>query len=113
MFIQKNCNKIDENKKPIQARKAAEVWFTFRLTVLSFLVNITSLVYILFFSKTGIEYAAKGGLLLVSTLGLDEIMYFLFINLGTFENELISLERCESFMNLEPEAGYINYIKNR
>ena len=40
-------------------------------------------------------------------------MYFLFSNLGAFETELISIERCESFMSLEPEAGYLQYIKNR
>ena len=40
-------------------------------------------------------------------------MYFLFNNLGALESELISIERCESFMNLEPEHGYIQYLKNR
>jgi hypothetical protein len=53
------------------ARKAAEVWFTFRLTILSFLINLSSLTYVLFFSKTGVQYAAEGALLLVSTLGFD------------------------------------------
>jgi hypothetical protein len=88
-FFQINCNKINDNKKPIVAKKAAEVWFTLRLTVLSFLINFTSLTYILFFSQDGsntADFAAKGSLLLVVTLGFDEIMYFLFTNLGTFEN---------------------------
>lgn len=40
-------------------------------------------------------------------------MYFLYVNMNTFENELISIERCESFMNLDPEAGYALYMKNR
>jgi ATP-binding cassette subfamily C (CFTR/MRP) protein 2 len=116
MFFQNNCEKINENKKPIIARKAAEVWFTFRLTLLSFLINVTSLVYVLFFAvkaENTVDFAAKGSLLLVSTLGFDEIMYFLFINLGTFDSELISVERCEAFMKLEPENGYKLYLKNR
>lgn len=64
---------------------------------------MTSLAYVLFFADKGsnsADIAAKGSLLLVSTLGFDEIMYFLFINLGTFDAELVSLERCEAFMSL-------------
>lgn len=116
MFFHKNCEKINDSKKPILARKAAEVWFTFRLTLLSFLINMTSLTYILFFTTKEVdatEAAAEAGLLLLCSLGFDEIMYFLYVNLNTFENELISIERCEAFMNLEPERGYIQYIKNR
>jgi ABC-type multidrug transport system fused ATPase/permease subunit len=116
MFFQKNCEKINENKKPIIARKAVEVWFTFRLTIVSFLINITSLTYILFFSVKNdneVEAAANAGLLLMMSLAMDEIMYFLYVNMNTFENELISIERCESFMSLEPEGGYVQYLKNR
>lgn len=74
MFFHKNCEKINENKKPIIARKAAEVWFTFRLTILSFLINLTSLAYILFYttkSSDATEAAAKAGLLLLCSLGFD------------------------------------------
>jgi len=49
MFFQKNCEKINENKKPVLARKACEVWFTFRLTLISFIINFAALIYILFF----------------------------------------------------------------
>jgi hypothetical protein len=74
------------------------------------------LAYILFFttkSSDTTEAAADAGLLLMCSLGMDEIMYFLYVNLNTFENELISIERCESFMSLEPEGGYVQYLKNR
>lgn len=113
MFMQNNCFKIDENKKPIMVRKAVEVWFTFRLMLCSFLINITSLVYVLFFLDPSFKNASNGALLLVCSLGFDEIMYFLFSNLGALETELISIERCESFMDLEPEGGYVNYLRNR
>lgn len=116
MFFHKNCEKINENKKPIVARKATEVWFTFRLTIVSFLINISSLAYILFFTTKSTDTtaaAADAGLLLMCSLGIDEIMYFFYVNLNNFENELISIERCESFMNLEPEGGYVQYLKNR
>jgi ATP-binding cassette, subfamily C (CFTR/MRP), member 1 len=113
MFMQKNCHKIDENKKPIMVRKAVEVWFTFRLMLCSFIINLTTLVYVLFFLTPSFDNASKGALLLVCSLGFDEIMYFLFSNLGAFETELISIQRCETFMNLEPEIGYVQYLKNR
>jgi ATP-binding cassette subfamily C (CFTR/MRP) protein 1 len=48
MFIHNNCMKIDENKKPIMARKAVEVWFTLRLMLLSFMMAFTGLAYSLF-----------------------------------------------------------------
>lgn len=104
MFFHKNCEKINENKKPIVARKGVEVWFTYRLTLISWIVNLTSLTYILFYSthtsESSVIAAANAGLLLICSLGMDEIMYFLYVNLNNFENELISIERCESFMNL-------------
>ena len=113
MFMQNNCQKIDDNKKPIMVRKAVEVWFTFRLMLCSFLINITTLVYVLFFLGSTFEDASRGALLLVCSLGFDEIMYFLFSNLGAFETELISIQRCESFMDLKPEGGYVQYLSNR
>lgn len=100
--MQKNCIKIDSNKKPVMARKAVEVWFTFRLMACSMLINLATLIYILFFQTPTPEHASNGALLLVVSLGFDEVMYFLFNNLGAFESELIAIERCESFMNLVP-----------
>lgn len=114
--MQNNCLKVDENKKPIVARKAVEVWFTLRLMVCSFLINFGALIYVLFFIGdlyTPYETASRGSLLLISALGYDEVVYFLFNNLGALESELISIERCESFMDLEPEHGYVQYLKNR
>ena len=92
------------------AKKAAEVWFTMRLTFLSFIINISALVLVLF---TNMADPSKASLLLVVSLGFDEITYFLYTNQSAFENELISLERCESFMDLTPERGYVEYLKNR
>ena len=69
--MQNNCFKIDENKKPIMVRKAVEVWFTFRLMLCSFIINLTSLVYVLFFLSASFQHASIGALLLVVTLGFD------------------------------------------
>lgn len=91
-------------------RKAAEVWFTMRLTILSFIINVSALVIVLF---TDVADPSKASLLLVVSLGFDELTYFLFTNQSNFENELISLERCETFMDLAPERGYVEYLNNR
>jgi hypothetical protein len=76
MFIHNNCMKIDENKKPIMARKAVEVWFTLRLMLLSFMMAFTGLAYSLFW-PTGntpadlYSRASKGALLTFNCLGID------------------------------------------
>ena len=73
MFFKNNSDKIDSNKKPIIACKATEVWFTIRLTLLSFIINMTALAYVLFgiAKSTHIEAPAQGALLLICTLGFD------------------------------------------
>jgi ATP-binding cassette, subfamily C (CFTR/MRP), member 2 len=71
MFMNNNCIKIDENKKPIVARKAIEVWFTFRLMLCSFLIYVVTLTYILFYLEPSFDNASIGALLLVSTFGYD------------------------------------------
>jgi hypothetical protein len=52
-------------------------------------------------------------LLLVMATAFDELTYYYITNSSYFENELISFERCESFMHLTPEKGYVEYLKNR
>lgn len=109
-FFLKNCHKINENKKPQTARKAVEVWFTLRLTFLSFIINIGALSFVLF---TDNPVPANSCLLLAMSLGFDELTYYYIMNLSNFENELISFERCSAFMYLKPEVGYVEYLKNR
>lgn len=67
-FFLKNCLKINENKKPQTARKAVEVWFTIRLTFLSFIINIGSISFVLF---KEIPEPAKACLLLAMALAFD------------------------------------------
>ncbi len=81
-----------------------------RLTFLSFIINVSALSIVLF---TNIADPSKASLLLCVSLGFDEITYFLLTNQSNFETELISLERCETFMKLNPERGFVDYLKNR
>ena len=80
-FFVRNCIKINENKKPAMAKKAAEVWFTMRLTMLSFIINVSALIIVLF---TNLADPSKASLLLVVSLGFDEVTYFLYTNQCTF-----------------------------
>ena len=95
-----NCIKIDENKKPVLARKAVEVWFTLRLMLLSYMITFAVLAYSLFWPAEGdatyqlYQKASKASLLTCNGIAFDEIMYFLFTNLGILDSELISIERC-------------------
>lgn len=82
-FFVKNCIKVNENKKPAIAQKAAEVWFTMRLTFLSFIINISSSSLVLF---TSLVAPAQASLLLCMSLGFDEITYFFLTNQANFEN---------------------------
>jgi hypothetical protein len=59
-----------------------------RLTFLSFIINVSALSIVLF---TNIADPSKATLLLVVSLGFDEISYFYLTNQSNFENELISL----------------------
>lgn len=91
-FFLKNCIKINENKKPQLAKKAAESWFIIRLTFLSFIINISALSFVLFGDTSG--DTSRACLLLVMSMSFDEITYFYITNFSNFQNEIISLERC-------------------
>jgi hypothetical protein len=67
-FFVKNCIKINENKKPMIAQKAAEVWFTMRLTFLSFIINVSSASIVLF---TTMVAPSQAPLLLCMAVGFD------------------------------------------
>lgn len=67
-FFVKNCIKINENKKPTIAQKAAEVWFTMRLTFLSFIINVSSASIVLF---TTMVAPSQAPLLLCMSVGFD------------------------------------------
>lgn len=72
---------MNENKKPCIVKKAAEAWFTMRLTFLSFIINVTALFIVLF---TNIADPSKSSLLLVLTLAFDELAYLLLTNQSSF-----------------------------
>ena len=46
-------------------------------------------------------------------LSYDEITLLVCKNLGNFESELSSIQNCEKFMEIDPEKGYIQYLKHR
>lgn len=48
MFMGKNCAKIDDNKKPTKDKKALDMWFILRMTVISLITTYGGIAYALF-----------------------------------------------------------------
>lgn len=80
-----------------------ESWFALRLALLSFIINMTALGYSIL---SGNENGSLAGLLLTySSLLNDDIIGFAF-SYAYVELKMISIERVNTFAQLEPEIGY-------
>jgi hypothetical protein len=51
------------------------------------------------------------GLLLAYSFTIDENVINLTYSLATLENKMVSVERVAKFMDIEPETGYVDYVK--
>lgn len=90
------------------SREAMESWFSLRLALLSFLINLSALAYSILSSN---ENASLVGLLLTyASILTDDIIGFSF-SYANLELKMISVERVMTFTQLEPEPGYIEYCK--
>ena len=78
------------------------------MTVISFITTYTGVAYALFWpsdsSSPEATYnsASKASLLVLIIVGFDEFTYYFIANLGSLDTELQSIERCETFMDLDP-----------
>ena len=80
-----------------------ESWFALRLSLLSFVINMTALGYSIL---SGNENGSLAGLLLTySGMLNDDIIGFAF-SYAYVELKMISIERVNTFAKLEPEIGY-------
>ena len=90
------------------AREATSSWFSIRLAMMTFLINITAIGYLLF---SGNENASLLGLLLAYAMNLNENILLVLFNFADLEIHMISLERVLNFTKIEPEKGYKKYMK--
>lgn len=73
----KNCLKIDDNKRTTKDKKALDVWFILRMTVLSFITTFGAIAYALFWPLDSddpqalVQRASNSTLLVVTSVGLD------------------------------------------
>lgn len=86
------------------------MWFSIRIASITTIVNFSALLYILVIAEVRPD---MGTLLVFMLFGFEEITYIMFSNLASFENDLVSIERCQSFDGVPPEKGYALYLKNR
>lgn len=78
-------------------------WFTVRLSLLSLLVLLPSIIINLFFSQTGAGLFALLTRYLLTLVG--DVGDFLD-NLSNTENTMVAFERCGFFLEVQPESGY-------
>ena len=103
-YLEKEYSKyLDEFQKNSVNNDAASQWFSLRLTLMSNLVVIPSLLLAVFVMGTS---PGKFALLLRYILFTVGDIDNLLSSYSNFENRLVSLERCTYFTNVIPEVGY-------
>lgn len=95
---------IDENYKNQIMLQAVRSWFGIRVELLSLLIIIPGFFFSLWFGKEPGLFAVLLGYILKITEDIGSLM----LNISNTENRFISFERCNYFVDLEPEKGYHN-----
>lgn len=80
-----------------------ENWLSFRLSLVSFLVNMTAIAYGIFSSN---ENGPLVGLLLAYSLSIDQDLLNMIFSYTFLETKMIALERALQFTKISPENGY-------
>jgi ATP-binding cassette subfamily C (CFTR/MRP) protein 2 len=101
--LQEYTKHLDEFQKNSLTGDACGRWFTIRLTLLCNFVIIPSLFLAVFYLGTS---AGKFALLIRYLLFTISDVDNLLDTAASFENRIISLERCLYFVGVEPEVGY-------
>lgn len=89
--------KIETNKRARITKEALGSWFSVRLTILSFTVNLFAIGFCLLGSTTDPSLA---GLLLAYALNLSDDIISLTFSWANLETRMISVERIFNFMKI-------------
>jgi ABC-type multidrug transport system fused ATPase/permease subunit len=107
-FITNQINRVDKNKQIRLTKDGLEGWFAQRLSLLSFAVNMAAIAFCLLNDNSK---SSLVGLLMTYALTLNEdILNFMFCY-AYVETSMVSYERILNFMEIESEAGYLEYTK--
>ncbi|KAM3141562.1 hypothetical protein pb186bvf_006426 [Paramecium bursaria] len=101
--MHKHALNQDINRKIFLEQIATNAWFSQVLGLSSFMVNITALIFCIFYSN---ENPAFAGLLMTYASTLDSNISSTVQCLGSMENSMISFERCVAYTKIQPERGY-------
>ena len=95
-FLNQQIEKVDLNKRARISREAMESWFSQRLGLLSFLINMSALAFCILSN----ENASLAGLLLTyAGLLSDDVVNFSF-TYASLEVRMISVERVLTFTKI-------------
>lgn len=90
-------DKCDINKRMRLTRSGLQSWFSLRLTLLSFFINMTAIAYSIF---GGNSSSSLAGLLLTYALTFSQDVTGVMFSLTALETKMVSLERVQNFMQI-------------
>jgi ABC-type multidrug transport system fused ATPase/permease subunit len=98
-FLAEQIDKVELNKRMRISKEALEAWFSMRLSMFTFFINMTAIGYaILSDSKN----ASVIGLLLTYAMNLNGDIVDTIFSFANLETVMISVERAMSFIKIEP-----------
>ncbi|CAD8163791.1 unnamed protein product [Paramecium octaurelia] len=98
-FIKTFAQKLDENRKIVEAQVIANAWFTQILGLTSLIVNMSAIVYCILYTNN----PALAGLVMTYAANIDMNIQQTIESISSLENDMISFERCQSFTTIEKE----------
>ena len=92
------------------SREAMSSWFSMRLSMFSFMINMTAIGYSILSNN---QNASLLGLLLTYSLNINEDIIWLIFNYAYLEMKMISVERvhCETIESAEPGRNVFEYFQ--
>ena len=99
---------MDENKTNQVSNLAMQLFFTQMLCFLSLIINICTITVCLF---TDFSNASKTGLLLAYAFMMDSDVKSYVQDFSKLEQQMVSFERCRTYMQLDSEDGYKKIVE--
>ncbi|CAD8156307.1 unnamed protein product [Paramecium pentaurelia] len=98
-FIKTFGQKLDENRKIVEAQVITNAWFTQILGLTSLIVNMSAIIYCILYTNN----PALAGLVMTYASNIDMNIQQTIESISSLENDMISFERCQAFTTIEKE----------
>ena len=96
-FLHNQIQKVDTNKRMRMGREALESWFSMRLAMLTFFINMSAIGYSILSNN---QNAALLGLLLTYAMNLNEDIINSIFSYAYMETKMVSVERVLNFTKI-------------